>query len=102
MMGAGFGGVWMSWLLWGGLVVLMVAGWVLLVNWAMQGNGGTVAGRPPVPPDRATEDRLRRGDADGEVAPPANDQAAETANIPAEISAETDTQREDSRHGPTW
>jgi hypothetical protein len=81
MMGSGTGGVWLSWLLWGGLVVLMVAGWVLLVNWAMQGTGGTVAGRPP--------------------SPQANDQTAETASVPAELSAETGTQGEDLRHGPT-
>jgi hypothetical protein len=78
MMGAETGGVWMSWLLWGGLVVLMVAGWVLLVNWAMQGNGGTVAGRPPAPPDRAAEERPRRRDVAGAIAQDADDWTVRT------------------------
>jgi hypothetical protein len=101
MMGAGFGGVWMSWLLWGGLVVLMAAGWVLLVNWAMQGNGGTVASRPAAASNRAVENHPRRRDAAGEVAPPADDQAAETASVPAGPSAETGTHGEESQRGAT-
>ena len=78
MTSLGSGGVWMSWLLWSGLVVLMVACWVLLVNWAMHGNGGTVAGRPPDPAARATEERPRCRDAAGATSPSANDDAAQT------------------------
>jgi hypothetical protein len=78
MMGWGFGGVWMSWLLWSGLVVLMVAGWVLLVNWAMQGNGGTVAGQPPDPAVRAAEERPQRRDAAGAITQNADDWTGRT------------------------
>ncbi|HEV7214496.1 MAG TPA: hypothetical protein VGP33_05170 [Chloroflexota bacterium] len=97
MMGSGFDTVWMSWLFWSALVVLMFAGWVLVVNWAMQGNGGTAARRPGETAMQGISERRRN--AAGADSTAADDLVARSVGVSAQVPSDSNMQGEESRHG---